>query len=155
MSQDPDVTLRRAIPEDAPAIRDLVRAAYAKWVPVVGREPLPMKADYERAVREHRVDILDCDGRMVGLIETMLRDDHLWIENVAVAPDNQGRGLGRRLLAHAEREAASAGRRELRLLTNAAFAANVTLYTALGYRIDRRETFMGGITVYMSKRIGW
>jgi len=33
------VRLRRAIPADAAAIRELTRAAYAKWVPVIGREP--------------------------------------------------------------------------------------------------------------------
>ncbi len=154
MSSDLDITLRRATLEDAGAIRDLVRAAYAKWVPMIGREPVPMKADYERAVREHRIDILDRGGEMAGLIETMLREDHLWIENVAVAPSCQGSGLGRRLLAHAEREADAVGRNELRLLTNAAFEANVALYVALGYRIDRQEPFKGGgITVYMSKRI--
>jgi ribosomal protein S18 acetylase RimI-like enzyme len=144
MSSDPDITLRPATLEDAGAIRDLVRAAYAKWVPMIGREPMPMKADYERAVREHRIDILDRGGEMVGLIETMLHGDHLWIENVAVAPASQGRGLGRRLLAHAESEAAAAGRAELRLLTNAAFEANVALYAALGYRVDRREPFRDG-----------
>jgi hypothetical protein len=41
--------LRRATPPDAPAVRDLTRAAYAKWVPVLGREPLPMTADYDAA----------------------------------------------------------------------------------------------------------
>jgi ribosomal protein S18 acetylase RimI-like enzyme len=157
MSSDPTFILRRATPDDIAVIRDLVRAAYAKWIPAVGREPMPMKADYERAVREHRIDLLELAesrGGVVGLIETMLRDDHLWVENVAVAPERQGQGLGRRLLAHAEGEAAAAGRAELRLLTNAAFGGNVALYRKLGYRIDREEPFKeGGVTVYMSKRI--
>jgi GNAT superfamily N-acetyltransferase len=149
------IILRLATSDDVAAIRDLVRAAYAKWIPAVGREPLPMRADYERAIREHRIDLLDLNGSVVGLIETMLREDHLWIENVAVTPDRQGQGLGRRLLAHAESQAAASGRAELRLLTNAAFGGNVALYGALGYRIDREEPFKeGGVTVYMSKRIG-
>lgn len=41
----PEVTMRTALPEDAIAIRALVRAAYARWVPVIGREPRPMQAD--------------------------------------------------------------------------------------------------------------
>jgi len=134
-------------------IRDLVRAAYAKWIPALGREPLPMKADYARAVREHQIDILYTGGRMLGLVETMLRSDHLWIENIAVGPDSQGKGLGRQLLAHAERKAAEAGRAEIRLQTNAAFAANVALYERVGYLVDRREPFMGGTTVHMSKKL--
>ena len=49
----PAAEITRARPEDAPAIRDLTRAAYAKWVPVIGREPKPMGADYDLAVRAH------------------------------------------------------------------------------------------------------
>ena len=154
MTCEPATAIRRALPHEAGAIRDLVRGAYAKWVAVIGREPLPMRADYALAVHEHEIDLLVIDGSVRGLIETMLRPDHLWIENVAVLPENQGLGLGRKLLAHAERKAFEAGRAELRLLTNAAFAANVALYERCGYRVVEREPFMGGITVHMSKTLG-
>lgn len=143
---------RRAGPDDAGLVRDLTRAAYAKWVPVVGREPMPMQADYEKAVREHRIDLLSLGAETLALIETMLRPDHLWIENIAVSPAAQGTGLGRLLLTHAESLAAEAGLAELRLLTNALFAGNVALYQRGGYAIDREEPFeKGGVTVWMRK----
>ncbi len=148
--------LRPAEPHEAAAIAGIVRAAYARWVPAIGREPLPMRVDYEKALKEHRFDVI-VDGRrgdrIVGVIETMQRDDHLWIENVAVAPEAQGRGIGRRLLDHAERIARAAYCFEARLLTNAAFEANVALYRRLGYVVDREEPYLNGITVYMSKKL--
>jgi GNAT superfamily N-acetyltransferase len=147
------VEIRPAVSADAEAIRSLTRAAYAKWVPLIGREPLPMQADYQRAVAEHTIDLLVADGVLAGLIETILRPDHLWIENVAVAPEWQGRAFGRLLLDHAERRAIQSGRAEIRLLTNQAFAANLELYAKRGYAIDRTEPFRGGTTVHMSKRI--
>lgn len=147
------VSLRPAEPTDAAAIRDIVRAAYAKWVPVIGREPLPMRADYDKAVAEHQFDLAVEGNQIVGMIETIPAEDHLWIENVCVAPQAQGRGIGRLLLEHAERKAIEAGRPELRLLTNGAFEANVSLYKRHGYAIDREESFMNGMTVYMSKRL--
>jgi ribosomal protein S18 acetylase RimI-like enzyme len=147
--------LRRAAAADAAAVRALTRAAYAKWVPLIGREPKPMQADYERAVREHRIDLALLGGALAGLIETIAEPDHLLIENVAVAPAFQGRGLGRRLMAHAEQLAAEQGQAELRLYTNARFEANVALYRRLGYRIDREEDSALGLTVYMSKRLGY
>jgi GNAT superfamily N-acetyltransferase len=147
------VEIRPAVAADAARIRTLTREAYAKWVPLIGREPLPMQADYERALREHAIDLLTVGGALGGLIETIVRLDHLWIENVAVAPDRQGKGYGRLLLAHAERRAAEAGRVEIRLQTNAAFAPNLAFYANLGYAIDRTEPFRGGTTVHMSKRI--
>jgi GNAT superfamily N-acetyltransferase len=145
--------IRQAVLKDAASIRDLTRAAYAKWVALIGREPLPMQADYERAVVEHTIDLLIVDGALAGLVETILRSDHLWIENVAVAPEQQGRGFGHLLLAHAERRAIHAGRPEIRLLTNQAFAANLELYARRGYSINRTEPFRGVTTVHMSKRI--
>jgi ribosomal protein S18 acetylase RimI-like enzyme len=147
------IRFRPAEPADAVAIRDIVRAAYAKWVPMIGREPLPMRADYDKAVAEHPFELAVAEGRIVGMIETLLADDHLWIENVCVAPEAQGRGIGRLLLERAERKAFEAGQSELRLLTNGAFEANVSLYKRHGYVIDREEPFMGGMTVYMSKRL--
>jgi ribosomal protein S18 acetylase RimI-like enzyme len=153
MKPTPDVAIRPAVAADAAGIRELTRAAYAKWVALIGREPLPMQADYERALREHEIDLLTIGGDLAGLIETIVHPDHLWIENVAVAPERQGRGYGRLLLAHAERRATAARRGEIRLKTNAAFAANLALYEKLGYAIDRTEPFRGGTAVHMSKRI--
>jgi ribosomal protein S18 acetylase RimI-like enzyme len=145
--------LRRAVASDAPAIRALTREAYAKWVPLIGREPKPMTADYAEAVRRHRIDLLHLDGVLAALIETIAEADHLLIENVAVSPAFQGRGLGRKLMAHAEQIAASAGHRETRLYTNNLFAENIELYRKLGYRIDREEVLAIGVAVHMSKAI--
>jgi GNAT superfamily N-acetyltransferase len=147
------IEIRPAVPADAEVIRSLTRAAYAKWVALIGREPLPMQADYERAVAEHTIDLLFVDRALAGLVETILRPDHLWIENLAVAPERQGRGFGRILLDQAERRAIQSGRFEIRLQTNQAFAANVALYAKLAYAIDRTEPFRGGMLVHMSKRI--
>ena len=151
---DDPCSLRRAVAADAPAVRALTREAYAKWVPVIGREPKPMTADFDAAIRDHRVDLL-CDGeRVVALIETIAEPAALMIENVAVSSVYQGRGLGRRLIAHAERLAAAMGYGEIRLYTNARFADNVALYRRLGYAITREEPFCGGRVAHMSKRLG-
>ncbi len=70
---DDRVELRQAKATDAAAIRELTRTAYAKWVPLIGREPKPMTANYEEAVAalavafvsvmsesEHRIFLLEC-----------------------------------------------------------------------------------------------
>ena len=146
--------LRQAVAADASAVRELTRDAYAKWVPLIGREPKPMTADYDAAIRNHRIDLLYLEGELAALIETIPEADHLLIENIAVSPAYQGRGLGRRLVAHAEELAASHGHAEIRLYTNKMFAENVALYRKLGYRVDREEAFTGGgFIVHMSKRV--
>jgi ribosomal protein S18 acetylase RimI-like enzyme len=145
------VDLRVAREQDAEAIRTLTREAYAKWVAVTGREPLPMRIDYNEAVRKHRFDLLYDGGVLAALIETVPDGDYLLIENVAVAAGAQGRGFGKRLLKHAEELAASSGLQGTRLYTNKLFVANLRLYEALGYRVDREEELNGGIAVHMSK----
>jgi GNAT superfamily N-acetyltransferase len=146
-------TIRHATIADAVTVRELTRAAYAKWVPILGREPRPMIADYDAALRDHLIDLLQVDGEAVALIEMAPKADHLLIVNVAVAPNYQGKGYGRALMAHAEEVARSLSLNEMRLYTNVLFAENLRLYSRLGYRVDREEQHpQFGVTVYMSKR---
>ncbi len=148
------VHVRRAGANDADSIRELTRAAYAKWVPVIGREPRPMLADYDAAVRDHRIDVLFDAEKLVGLIEMHPESDHFLIINVAVAPSFQGHGFGSLLLAHAEGVASSLGYREVRLYTNAKFTDNLRFYGHIGYHVDLEEdhpTF--GTVVHMRKRL--
>ncbi len=151
MPNDKALSLRTATPADAQLVRDLVRAAYARWVPIIGREPKPMLADYAAALRDHRIDLFYREDRPIALIETILRSDHLFIENIAILPEYQGHGLGRCLLAHADQLAAEAGLAELRLLTNGKMTSNIRLYLSVDYRIDNDEAFLDGTVVTMSK----
>jgi GNAT superfamily N-acetyltransferase len=145
--------LRRADDRDVDAIRDLVAAAYEDYAPLLGRTPIPMLADHAAAVREHDVWVLDGDGVIVGVLELVVRADHLWIENVAIAPERQGRGLGRRLLAHAEDEARRRGLAEIGLLTNERYIDNIAMYQRHGYRETHREPHLGTDLVYFRKPI--
>jgi ribosomal protein S18 acetylase RimI-like enzyme len=145
--------LRQAGPADAPAVLALTREAYAKWVPIIGREPLPMTADYDEAVRHHPIDLLYVEGQLAALIEMVPGDQHLLVKNVAVSPAFQGRGYGKSLMAHAERIAASLGLREMRLFAHQLFKENITLYRSIGYEVTREEPFKGGIVVHMSKKL--
>lgn len=144
---------RRATLADVDAVRALTRAAYAKWVAVIGREPLPMAADFGRAVREHAIDLLFDAGQLVGLVEMVAATDYLLIENIAVAPDQQGRGYGKLLMAHAECTAVALGVGKLRLYTNERFTDNIRFYGRLGYGVDRTEPFKGGTVVHMKKSV--
>ena len=152
MSPSPSALFRRATATDAAAVRSLTRTAYAKWVPLIGREPKPMTADYEHAVVAHMIDLYESDGVLLGLVEMIAQPDHLLIENLAVRPDQQGKGLGDILLRHAEDCAETLGFGETRLYTNAMFAANLAFYTRRGYAEFRRETLApGAVAVHMRK----
>jgi hypothetical protein len=76
-------------------VRALTRAAYAKWVPLVGREPLPTTADFDRAVVEHVIDLLEEDGNLRALIEMAPAEGHLLVVNNCRAVRSAGPGAGR------------------------------------------------------------
>ena len=144
---------RRAGLADVDTVRRLTRAAYAKWVPLIGREPMPMRADPAEAIEQHRVDLLEVGGQALAVLETHLAPDHLWVENLCIAPDWQGRGLGGLLLRQAEAVARAEGRTRLRLLTNPAFTGNVAFYQRHGFAIEREEPFLEGVTTWLAKAL--
>jgi ribosomal protein S18 acetylase RimI-like enzyme len=149
-----ELMFRRAEEDDAETVRALTHAAYAKWVPVIGRKPKPMNADYEHAVRAHIIELAYLDGELAGLIEVIPASDHLLLENLAVAPAHQRKGIGHRLMAHVEALARVQGLPVVRLYTNKAFATNLEFYKKLGYKIEREEPIKsGGFLVHFAKAV--
>ena len=78
---------------------------------------------------------------------------HLLVENVAVLPEHQGQGHGKRLMAHAEAVATARGHAVVRLYTNQRFADNIKLSQTLDYVVEREETIPAGVVVHMRKRL--
>jgi N-acetylglutamate synthase-like GNAT family acetyltransferase len=146
--------IRRAMATDVAAVRDITRAAYAKWVPLIGREPLPMRANHEHAIAAHIIDLYEEGGQTIALIEAVPKPDHLLIENIAVRPDRHGAGIGGVLVEHASTLARLLGLGELRLYTNAAFASNIDFYLRRGFTEFQREAYpTGGVVVHMKKPV--
>ncbi|HEX3312695.1 MAG TPA: GNAT family N-acetyltransferase [Streptosporangiaceae bacterium] len=134
---------------DLPAIREVVGAAYARYLSRMDRPPAPMLADYGAAVDASRLWVT---GQPVaGLIELTEDGDALHVGNVAVHPGSQGTGLGRLLMDFAERRAILLGLTRLSLYTNEVMTENQAIYTHLGYREVDRHAEDGYRRVYMEK----
>ena len=111
--------IRGATADDAARMRAIARAAYAKYVPRIGREPSPMVADYEAAVAANHAVVIEAAGNILGYMIAWPEADAYFIENIGVDPECQGGGLGRRLIDHAVSQADRLGLPALRLYTNA------------------------------------
>lgn len=142
--------IRPAEAADTPVVRAIVTAAYEPWATVIGVAPLPMTADYADLIARGRVHVLG-NGEVDALIVLEPEADALLVENVAVRPDRQGRGLGRRLMTFAEFRARSLGLPAIRLFTNEKMIANIGLYESLGYRETGRALIAGRRAVHMRK----
>ncbi|MDT8332171.1 GNAT family N-acetyltransferase [Roseomonas gilardii] len=132
--------LRPAQTGEAPLLATLVERAYTHYVPVIGRRPAPMDDDYAARIVAGQAHVLECDGRILGLVVIEDQPGHLWLDNIAVEPEARGQGLGGLLLDFVEAEARRRGFRELRLLTNERMEANLVLYRNRGFaEVERRE----------------
>ena len=145
--------VRPARPEEATAVGELVRASYAKYVERIGREPAPMLEDHAALVRAGEVWVSAEAEEVLGVLVMRTAEDHLFVENVAVAPGHQGRGFGRELVAFAEERARKAGLPEIRLYTNEKMHENLAFYAKLGFEETERRLDGGYRRVFMRKRL--
>ena len=144
---------RPAAAADAAGITECVHAAYTHYIERIGTPPGPMLDDYAQVVRDHRAYIIEDGGRVVGVLVLMDKEDGLLLDNVAVLPERQGEGIGRRLIEHAESEARRLGHRRLDLYTHERMTENIAMYGRIGYEEVERRTERGFPRVYMRKRL--
>jgi GNAT superfamily N-acetyltransferase len=146
--------IRSARPADRAAIERIVRAAYGLYVERIGKPPGPMLDDYTALISDGRVSVLEeADRTMAAIIVLLPEPDHLLLDNIAVRPDRQGQGLGRRLIAFAEEQARRLGHSEVRLYTHEKMTENIALYTRLGFVETGRGQEAGYDRVFMTKRL--
>ncbi len=112
-----------------------------------------MDTNYLDEIARGRVWVGTDEEAVVGLIVLIESHDHLLIENVAVSPDRQHKGIGRALLDHAEDLAREAGLCELRLYTHEKMTENLDLYVRLGYREFERRREAGFARVFLCKAL--
>ncbi len=146
-------SIRRAVAADVPAIERSVHDAYVKYVARIGQPPGPMWDDYAARVAAGEVSVCVAGEDIAGILVLRPAADHLLLDNIAVAPAWQGRGVGRLLLDFAEAEARRMGHAELRLYTHVLMHENIALYTRLGWREYARGAQAGFQRVFMRKTL--
>jgi len=145
--------IRSATADDAARIGAVARAAYAKYVPRIGREPAPMVADFDAEIAAHRIVVIETAGKVGGYMIAWPEADAYFIDNIAVDPACQGEGLGRRLMEYAAAEANRLRLSALRLYTNVLMIENLSIYAHLGFVETHRAIEKGFDRVYMRRSL--
>jgi GNAT superfamily N-acetyltransferase len=146
-----EISIRAADETDVPTAHDIVQAAYRVHIARIGKPPGPMLDDYARRQRDAQLYLASIGAEPVGIAVLVRADDHLLLQNVAVHPRWQARGIGRALIAFAEETARGLGVPELRLYTNVKMTENIALYTRVGFVETHRTTQDGYERVFMRK----
>jgi tRNA (guanine37-N1)-methyltransferase len=139
--------IRAAVPADAGELFTLQRAC---WVQEQQANPgvrIPALhedlADVEAWMGSWTTLVLRSAGRLVGAARGRLSGQSWDIGRLMVAPDLQGRGLGRVLLAAIE-AAAPDEATDFMLFTGAGSARNITTYKKAGYRLRGEDPDIPG-----------
>lgn len=148
--------IRRAGAADVPAVKTVTDMAYRHYVARIGVVPEPMTADHAANVAAGKVFVTEdpATGRVIGLVVLGTRDDHLFLDSIAVRPDAHGRGVGRRLLEFVDARARALRLPEVRLCTNALMSENQRLYPRFGYEVLGRRVDGPYDRVHYRKRLG-
>jgi ribosomal protein S18 acetylase RimI-like enzyme len=96
---------------------------------------------------------LEVDGTLSGVLVLQPQPDHLYLDNIALTPQVQGKGYGKQLLLFTEAFARERGLTEIRLVTNEAMVENIALYTRRGFVETERKDEYGYRRVHMRKTL--
>lgn len=153
---DDDLEVRPIRPEDAGEVLTLQRAAFVSEALIYGTPHMPALTQSLESLTAELEENLGCVAvrgtRMVGAARAQLSGDLLLIGRIVVAPDQQGTGVGSRVLAALEQRGRAAGAAEAELFTGSLSEANLRLYQREGYVETERVHTDGGIDeVYLRK----
>ena len=147
--------LALAVPADAAELLTLQRACWVQEQqanPGVGipahKETL---ADVQGWLNTWTTLVLRTEGRLIGAARAHRFGETWDIGRLMVAPDLQGRGIGRLLLAAME-QAAPEEAREFLLFTGAGSARNIKLYKKAGYRLVGADPDVPGAVRLIKRR---
>ena len=139
---------------DEPVIKDCAEQAYARYVPMIGRKPAPMVADFATQIVEGVVYVAQDDQAIFqGFIVFYAEEGHILLENVAVLPSTAGRGVGKALIGFCENAALQRGLNAVHLYTNEMMTDNLSIYPKLGYRKVAQRVEGGFKRVYLEKNL--
>lgn len=139
-------------PEHAGEVLTVQRAAFVAEARVHGTTEIPPLVEtLEEVRRELEATIMlgaMLAGRLVGAIRLTVEGPVGWISRVAVAPDQQGNGIGSGLLDAIEAAAPPQVRR-FQLAVGKESSSNVAMYERRGYREFSRRVDSAGVELLL------
>ena len=132
-----NIQIRLAIADEAESIAWVLHKAFIEYeslyTPAAFALTTPAPAEIEQRWNEGPVWSALKNGRLVGTVAAVAKDDALSIRSMAVLPSARGQGIGKILLAEVERFARGGGFRRLLLSTTPFLDDAIHLYERFGF----------------------
>ena len=127
---------------DAPLIHDLMIQAFTKY-----KDEVPPSSALEETVESIAVSLHQgekgllayLDDRPVGMVRFQLDDNGIYFYRLSVLPEEQGKGVGKALLAKLEHFAKYNGVTTISCKVRLSANDNIALYESVGYQVVAEE----------------
>jgi putative acetyltransferase len=153
------VQIQTATAEDAPLIASILNAAFAEYKSLYTAEAFAATVLNEELVRarlhEGPMWLAVHDGRGVGTVSAVQRENGLYVRGMAVIPSARGLGAGARLLTHVCDVAAASQAPRVFLSTTPFLTSAIRLYESFGFvRTEDGPNQLRGTPLFtMEKRL--
>lgn len=150
------MNIKKAEKEDLQDILDLQYLAYQSEARLFNNMDIPpLKQTLEDVFNEYKKGIilkaLDEKGKIIGSVRGYLEDGTVYIGKLMVHPQDQGKGIGTKLLLSIEREFTSY---RYELFTSTKSKRNIELYEKLGYKVFSERNISEELRfVYLEKEL--
>jgi ribosomal protein S18 acetylase RimI-like enzyme len=139
-------SIRSAGPQEAAALLDLMRRAFAEYRGVL-RPESSVFVESEAVIAEQLAHgggfVAVCDGHRVGCVIAESKDGRGYLGRLAVLPGMRRGGVARRLMLAGEAFVREQGLRVAEVNVRIVLTGNVALFESLGYRETRRLAHPG------------
>jgi ribosomal protein S18 acetylase RimI-like enzyme len=109
-SMSDPLDVRAAVPEDLESLFELHRTIFRSQIELIwGWDEEWQRSQFRREFASSATSVIQTSGRTVGYIQTVAHAEFLYLLNIALHPDVQGRGFGTRLVQRLQRQAVRRG----------------------------------------------
>lgn len=143
------IELQRASASDRQRIEDFQRAAYARTEAIVGARAIPLEWDYGKVLEECEVWLDESGGSLRGVLILRIREEDLFLESIATAPEAAGSGRARLLMEAAFERARELGLNRIALITNSLNPA-LAWYKRMGFSVELEDIQPQRMVIHMS-----
>ena len=148
--------VRIATEEDIPAIMDITREAFSKYVKLAGLESVSALTEtYEDVKRDFETKLVLIavqDDIPVGSVRLEIRDDHTaYLSRFGVRTTNQNSGIGKSIMHLADRLMIKHGVKQIHLHTCSTVFSLIRFYYGRGFYIDSTDKSRGYVRALLVK----
>ncbi len=135
------INIRRAVPDDASSIAPVIYSAFTEYetsyTPQAFQATTPTAEQIRNRMNEGPVWVAVDQGTVVGTVSAVPKRTSLYIRSMAIVSAARGRGIGRKLLEHAEEYALDNGFKGLVLSTTPFLTQAIQLYKRYGFQSNK------------------